>query len=234
MTGERILVVDDEQQIVRALSANLEARGYVVACARDGEEALRQIADFSPELVILDLGLPLRSGLEVLESMRVFSQVPVIIVSARTGDPDKIVALDAGADDYLTKPFSIGELLARVRAALRRSSSPDAPPVLRLAQLTIDLVQMVAIRDGVEVHLTPLEWKIVGVLVRNEGRLVTQRQLLSEVWGPSFVDDSGFLRVHMTHIRRKLEPEPARPRYFRTDPGIGYRFQIPLGEVPTN
>jgi two-component system, OmpR family, KDP operon response regulator KdpE len=220
----KVLVVDDEVQILRTLKANLEARHYTVAVARDGDEALRQISEVKPDLVILDLGLPKRSGLDVLRTLRTWSDVPVIIVSARSGDPDKIAALDEGADDYLTKPFSIGELMARVRAALRRSGPDEPEPVVATPDFSLDFARGVATRGSAPVHLTPLEWKIVAVLAYSEGRLVTHRHLLTEVWGANYEDDSGYLRVHMTHIRRKLEPEPARPRYFRTEPGIGYRF----------
>jgi two-component system KDP operon response regulator KdpE len=183
-----------------------------------------------PDLIILDLGLPKISGLEVLRTLRTWSDTPVIIVSARNGDPDKIAALDEGADDYLTKPFSIGELMARVRATLRRRVQVDLSPVVTTDDFTIDFARGEVLRDGQPVHLTPLEWKIVSVLVHSDGRLVTQRALLNEVWGPQYVDETGYLRVHMTHIRRKLEPEPARPRYFRTEPGIGYRFNGPASE----
>ena len=224
MNLAKILVVDDEVQILRALKANLEAREYKVWTARDGEEAIRLIGDVSPDLLILDLGLPKKSGLDVLRSLRSWSDIPVIIVSARNGDPDKIAALDEGADDYLTKPFSIGELMARVRAALRRRVQVELSPVVTTPDFEIDFSQAVATTNGEVTHLTPLEWKIVSVLVHSEGRLVTQRSLLNEVWGPEYENESGYLRVHMTHIRRKLEPEPARPRYFRTEPGIGYRF----------
>ena len=224
MNHPKILVVDDEVQILRALKANLEARGYKVWTARDGEEAIRLIGDVSPDLLILDLGLPKKSGLDVLRSLRSWSDIPVIIVSARNGDPDKIAALDEGADDYLTKPFSIGELMARVRAALRRRVKVEMSPVVTTPDFEIDFSQAVATKNGEVTHLTPLEWKIVSVLVHSAGRLVTQRSLLNEVWGPEYENESGYLRVHMTHIRRKLEPEPARPRYFRTEPGIGYRF----------
>jgi two-component system KDP operon response regulator KdpE len=220
----RILVVDDEVQILRALRANLEARDYKVWTARDGDEALRMLADVGPDLLILDLGLPKRSGLSVLRTLRMWSDIPVIIVSARNGDPDKIAALDEGADDYLTKPFSIGELLARVRAALRRRVQVELSPVVTTPDFEIDFSKGTVTKRGEPVHLTPLEWKLVSALVHSEGRLVTQRSLLEEVWGPDYSSESSYLRVHMTHIRRKLEPEPARPRYFRTEPGIGYRF----------
>lgn len=224
MNLTQILVVDDEVQLLRALRANLEARQYKVWTAVDGDEALRIIGDKGPDLIILDLGLPKRSGLEVLRSLRSWSNIPVIIVSARNGDADKIAALDEGADDYLTKPFSIGELLARVRATLRRQVQVDHSPVVATADFQIDFANGEVTRSGEPVHLTPTEWRIVKVLVQSEGRLVTQRLLLNEVWGSQYLDETGYLRVHMTHIRRKLEPEPARPRYFRTEPGIGYRF----------
>lgn len=219
-----ILVVDDEPQILKALRTNLEARDYRVLTASTGRAAVIELADASPDLVILDLGLPDISGTEVLASLRSWSDAPVIVVSARTSDPEKIAALDQGADDYLTKPFSMGELLARVRAALRRHVPGDPAPIFVTEDFSIDFARGVAEASGEPVHLTPTEWKIVTVLVRSEGRLVTQRQLLDEVWGEEFENESGYLRVHMTHIRRKLEPSPPQPRYFRTEPGIGYRF----------
>ena len=219
-----ILVVDDEPQILKALRTNLEARDYRVLTASTGRAAVIELAAASPDLVILDLGLPDISGTEVLASLRSWSDVPVIVVSARTSDPEKIAALDQGADDYLTKPFSMGELLARVRAALRRHVPGDPAPILVTQDFSIDFARGVAEAAGEPVHLTPTEWKIVTVLVRSEGRLVTQRQLLDEVWGEEFENESGYLRVHRTHIRRKLEPSPPQPRYFRTEPGIGYRF----------
>jgi len=225
MSHVQILVVDDEVPIQRALRANLEARNYKVWTAGDGDEALRLVGDKDPDLIILDLGLPRRSGLDVLRSLRTWSTTPVIIVSARNGDADKIAALDEGADDYLTKPFSIGELMARVRANLRRRVQVDHSPVVTTPDFTVDFARGEVTRAGQPVHLTPIEWKIVAVLLQSEGRLVTQRALLNEVWGTQYQDETGYLRVHMTHIRRKLEPEPARPRYFRTEPGIGYRFR---------
>ena len=227
MSPPRVLIVDDEPQILRALRANLEARDYLVLTVATGKQAVIEIADGAPDLVILDLGLPDISGLEVLQSLRSWSDVPVIVVSARSSDPDKIRALDEGADDYLTKPFSMGELLARVRAALRRHPSIEAAAVLATEDFTIDFARGSVEVGGAPVHLTPIEWKIVTVLVRAEDRLVTQRHLLDEVWGEEFENESGYLRVHMTHIRRKLEPVPAQPRYFRTEPGIGYRFSRP-------
>ena len=230
MTPPCILVVDDDAQILRALRTNLEARDYRVVTASTGRQAVIELADHSPDLLILDLGLPDISGLEVLMSLRSWSDIPVIVVSARTSDPDKISALDEGADDYLTKPFSMGELLARVRAALRRHVAVDLTPTFVTDDFSIDFARGTTDVGGTPVHLTPTEWKIVTVLVRSEGRLVTQRQLLDEVWGEEFENESGYLRVHMTHIRRKLEPVPAQPRYFRTEPGIGYRFN-PSGQA---
>ncbi len=223
----RILVVDDEPQLVRALATNLTARGYEVDVAPDGETALRLAGERLPDLVILDLGLPGISGLEVIEALRGWTEVPIVMLSARHGDPDKISALDAGADDYVTKPFSIGELLARVRAALRRSAPGEEEPVITTPDFIIDLGARSVRKAGEQVHLTPIEWKMVETLVRNPGRLVTQRLLLQTVWGPGYQDETNYLRVHMTHVRRKLEPDPAQPRYFRTEPGIGYRYQPP-------
>ena len=224
MNGQRILIVDDEVQLVRALRSNLEARNYDVTSVHSANDAIVAAGDVDPDLVILDLGLPDGSGLEVLTALRRWSDAPVIVISARSSDPDKIAALDLGADDYLTKPFSIGELLARIRAALRRRVQVGLSPVVTTNDFTIDFAATLITRGDEVIHLTPTEWKIVSVLVHSEGRLVTQRHLLDAVWGAEYDNESGYIRVHMTHIRRKLEPEPARPRYFRTEPGIGYRF----------
>ena len=224
MNGPRILIVDDEVQLVRALRSNLEARNYDVTSVHSVNDALIASGDLDPDLVILDLGLPDGSGLQVLTALRRWSDAPVIVISARSSDPDKIAALDLGADDYLTKPFSIGELLARIRAALRRHVQVGVSPVVVTKDFTIDFAATLITRGDEVIHLTPTEWKIVSVLVHSEGRLVTQRHLLDAVWGSEYDNESGYVRVHMTHIRRKLEPEPARPRYFRTEPGIGYRF----------
>ena len=228
-TAGRVLAVDDEPRILRALVANLSARGYTVDAAPDGETALALSAEHPPDVVILDLGLPGLSGMEVISGLRAWTNVPIIVLSARVGDPDKIAALDAGADDYVTKPFSIGELLARVRATLRRASPAEgeAPAVVRTPDFCVDLAAGRVTRDGQPVHLTPLEWRLVEALVRRPGRLVTQRQLLQIVWGPAYGDESNYLRVHMTHVRRKLEPDPARPRYFHTEAGLGYRYEPP-------
>jgi two-component system KDP operon response regulator KdpE len=224
----RILAVDDEPQILRALVANLSARGYDVDVAADGETAVILAGDRHPDLVILDLGLPGMSGLDVIAALRSWSTVPILVLSARAGDPDKIAALDAGADDYVTKPFSIGELMARVRAGIRRGAPPEGEdPVVRTPDFTIDLAAGVATAGGAPVHLTPIEWRIVEHLVRHPGRLISQRQLLQEVWGPAYADETHYLRVYLTHVRRKLEPDPSRPRYFITEPGMGYRFEPP-------
>ncbi|MGE0877934.1 MAG: response regulator [Acidimicrobiia bacterium] len=225
----RVLVVDDEPAIRRALAVNLEARGYDVDAAATGEEALHLAAAKHPDLVVLDLGLPGISGLEVLHGLRGWTDVPVVILSARESEDDKIRALDAGADDYVTKPFGMGELLARLRAVNRRRSVAPEAAVFTCEHFTVDLANRTAAATGEAVHLTPTEWTIVEALVRSAGRLVTAKQLLQKMWGSGALGDpsvvgTGALRVHLAHIRRKLEPDPARPRYFLTDPGIGYRF----------
>jgi two-component system KDP operon response regulator KdpE len=221
MSG-RILVVDDEVQILRAVRTNLEARGFLVTTAQSGDEALRFIRDTVPDLVILDLELPGKSGLEVLRNLRTWTQVPVIIVSSRSGDPEKMVALDDGANDFLAKPFAMGDLIMRVRASLRPVD--DKITTLTTSDFTLDLVQRTASRGGEAVELAPIEWKILDVLVNSEGRLVTDVALINDVWGNEQLGKEESLRRHVTQIRRKLEPEPARPRYFRTEPGIGYRL----------
>jgi two-component system KDP operon response regulator KdpE len=221
----RILVVDDETQIQRALDINLRAHGYEVDLAATGEEALTRAADRPPDLVLLDLGLPGLDGLDVIRGLRIWSSVPILVLSARDGDLAKVAALDAGADDYVTKPFSISELLARVRASLRRHQPVPDEPIVETPDFSIDLPAQRVKRDGEVVHLTPTEWAIVEHLARHAGRLVTQRQLLQAVWGPQYEHETNYLRVHLAAIRRKLEPTPSRPRYFVTEPGIGYRFE---------
>jgi two-component system KDP operon response regulator KdpE len=220
-----VLVVDDEPQIRRALSVNLGARGYDVDLARDGEHALDLAPRTHPDVVVLDLGLPGMDGVEVIQGLRGWSQVPIIVLSVRDAEPDKVAALDAGADDYVTKPFGMDELLARLRAALRRTVPAEEEALVETADFTIDLAAKKVQRDGEEVRLTPTEWHLVEVLVRNRGRLVAQRQLLREVWGPQYHDETNYLRVFMAQVRRKLEPEPAHPRHFITEPGMGYRFE---------
>jgi two-component system KDP operon response regulator KdpE len=225
----RVLVVDDEQQLARGLAVNLSARGYEVDVAGDGRTALEAAVTHRPDVVVLDLGLPDMDGLHVIEGLRAWSKVPVIVLSARGQEADKIAALDAGADDYITKPFGMGELLARIRAAERRSAPAEDTPAVETDAFTVDLTAKRILRDGVEVHLTPTEWSLVEVLVRNPGKLVPQRQLLKEVWGPNYELETNYLRVYMAQIRRKLEPDPSHPRHFITEPGMGYRFDAADG-----
>ena len=223
---KRILVVDDEAQIRKSLTINLTARGYEVDVAASGEEALAHAAARPPDLVLLDIGLPGIDGVEVVEGLRGWTSVPIIILSVRDGEADKVRALDAGADDYVTKPFGMNEVLARLRAALRRHQPVPEQPRVTTSCFTIDLAEKIAtLPSGEHVHLTPIEWEIVEALVRHPGRLVTQRQLLQQVWGPQYENETNYLRVHLAAIRKKLEPEPSRPRYFLTEPGIGYRFE---------
>jgi len=222
----RVLVVDDEPQILRALATNLRARGYDVDLAGTGEDALRLAAERHPDVVILDIGLPGIDGIEVVRGLRGWSSVPIIMLSVREDESDKVDALDAGADDYLTKPFGMNELLARLRAAVRRSTPAEELPVIETEAFKIDLAAKRITRDGEEVHLTPTEWGLVEQLVRNRGKLVTQRQLLQEVWGPEYETEANYLRVYVAGLRRKLEPNPSQPRYFITEPGMGYRFEV--------
>jgi two-component system KDP operon response regulator KdpE len=221
----RVLVVDDEPQIRRALTVNLTARGYQVELASTGEEALQMAADVHPDVVLLDLGLPGIDGTDVVRGLRGWSNVPIIILSVRDAEADKVRALDAGADDYITKPFGINELLARLRAALRRHQPAAENATVQTADFTIDLAAAKAWRGDEEVHLTPTEWELVKHLVRNPGRLLTQRWLLQQVWGPSYGTETAYLRVYLAQLRRKLEPNPSQPRYFLTEPGMGYRFE---------
>jgi two-component system, OmpR family, KDP operon response regulator KdpE len=228
MTGRasgRVLVVDDEPQIRRALAVNLKARGYDVDQAASGEEALHLAAARHPDVVLLDLGLPGIDGLEVIRGLRGWTSVPIVVLSVREAEADKVAALDLGADDYLTKPFGMNELLARLRAALRRHQPVAEEPVVETPDFRVDLVARRVWAHGEEVHLTPTEWSILDVLARHPGRLITQRQLLQQVWGPSYERETNYLRVYLAQLRRKLEPEPARPRYLITEPGMGYRFE---------
>jgi two-component system, OmpR family, KDP operon response regulator KdpE len=222
----RVLVVDDEPQIRRALATNLKARDYEVELAGTGEEALEVAARTHPDVVILDIGLPGIDGIEVVRGLRGWTSVPIIMLSVREGEVDKVAALDAGADDYVTKPFGMNELLARLRASIRRSAPADEEPRVVTADFIIDLVTKRVIKGEDEVHLTPTEWGLVEMLVRNEGKLVGQRQLLQEVWGPSYEKETNYLRVYMAGLRRKLEPDPSQPKHFITEPGMGYRFLI--------
>jgi two-component system KDP operon response regulator KdpE len=228
-TASTVLVVDDEPQIVRALRINLSARGYKVITAHDGAAALRAVAETKPDVVVLDLGLPDMDGNEVIAGLRGWTTVPIIVLSARGDSSDKVQALDAGADDYVTKPFGMDELLARLRAAVRRSvvsSSDGGEAVVETGSFTIDLAAKKVMREGAEVHLTKTEWGVLELLVRNRGRLVAQKQLLHDVWGPSYETESHYLRVYLAQLRRKLEPEPSRPRHLLTEPGMGYRFEV--------
>jgi len=225
-----VLAVDDEPQLLRALITNLKARGYEVDAATTGEIALEMAARHHPDVVVLDLGLPAMSGIEVIHGLRGWTEVPIIVLSARDAEREKIAALDAGADDYVTKPFGMGELLARVRAALRRSAPSTEEATVVTESFTIDLAAKRVTDGHGEVRLTPTEWHLVEVLVRNAGRLVTQSALLREVWGPEYGKETNYLRVYMAHIRRKLEPDPSEPRYFITEPGMGYRFEPETAE----
>lgn len=223
----RILVVDDEPQILRALRINLRARRYDVQVALDGAEALRQAADWRPDLVVLDLGLPDIEGIDVIHGPRGWTRVPIVVLSGRAEGRDKVDALEAGADDYVTKPFALDELVARIRAVTRRSTPAEDPdPQVRVGDSTVDLANhAVLAADGGDVHLTRTEWRLLEILVRNPGKLVTQRQLLAEVWGPAYLQETHYLRQYMAQLRRKLEQDPTRPRNILTEPGIGYRFR---------
>lgn len=232
----RVLVVDDEPQIRKALSVTLRASGYDVDVVGTGEEALTRVAGSHPDAVILDLGLPGIDGIDVIEGLRGWTDVPIVVLSVRGEESDKIAALDAGADDYVTKPFGMGELLARLRVVLRRQQPDTSVASVVTRDFTIDLAarRVTVQRKGAEeVRLTPIEWGLVERLVTNPGRLLTQRQLLTEIWGPGVSDQTQYLRVHMSNLRHKLEPDPSRPRYFHTESGMGYRFEpTPISTAP--
>jgi two-component system KDP operon response regulator KdpE len=225
----RVLVVDDEPQILRALTINLRARHYDVITAATGADALASAAAHPPDLVILDLGLPDLDGVDVVRGLRGWCTAPIIILSGRTDSADKVDALDAGADDYLTKPFGVDELMARVRAVSRRATPTDTNPIVTFGPATVDLAaRRVTIADGaayIEVRLTPTEWHLLEFMLRHPGKLISQRQLLTEVWGPGYETAGGNLRFYMAQLRRKLEADPGRPRHLLTEPGMGYRFQ---------
>jgi two-component system, OmpR family, KDP operon response regulator KdpE len=246
----RVLVVDDEPQILRALRINLRVRSYEVDTAATGAQALETAARHPPDLVILDLGLPDLDGVEVIEGLRGWTTAPIIVLSGRADSMDKVEALDAGADDYVTKPFAMEELLARMRAVARRTGTVDDQPRVRLGGLVVDLAAKRVIREAdqaanppagqagnspagqaenspasQDIRLTPTEWHLLEVLLRNPGKLLSQRQLLAEVWGPGYADAAGNLRLYMAQLRRKLEPDPGRPRWLLTEPGMGYRYQ---------
>ncbi len=225
--GPLILVIEDDPQMLRFLRTSLTAHGYRLIESTTGKDALTQAGTRNPDVVLLDLGLPDIDGIEVTQRLRGWSAVPIIVVSARGQEPDKIKALDAGADDYLTKPFSVGELLARIRVALRHASGrvSHEEPVFVLGELRVDLTKREVFVGGGEVHLTPTEYKLLTTLIKHAGRVVTHRQLLKEVWGPPYVDNTQYLRVFMSQLRNKLEPEPTRPRFLLNEPGVGYRLK---------
>jgi two-component system KDP operon response regulator KdpE len=228
MNRDRVLVVDDEEQIRQALQRALRARGYTVTTASDGEDALAEVDRFVPHLIVLDLNLPGIDGFEVCRRVRAWSDVPVLVLSVREDELDKVEALDLGADDYLTKPFGIDEFLARVRALLRRAEPPASrhPPVFRTDGVTIDLAERSVTRTGTPVHLTRTEWALLEALAHHAGKLLTQRWLLEAVWGPGYGDDVDVLRVFVSQLRKKIEPDPSEPRIVLTEPGIGYRWVL--------
>jgi two-component system KDP operon response regulator KdpE len=224
----RVLLVEDDPQLVRALELNMRARQYGVDAAPDGATALRLAALRQPDVVLVDLGLPDMDGVDVIRALRAWSRVPILVLSARRSSDEKVAALDAGADDYITKPFSMNELLARLRAAVRRTEAlPVAPETVLIttADFSVDLVAKRATRAGRDIRLTPTEWHLLEILVSNPGRLITQKRLLQEVWGTSQSTKTNYLRVYMAQLRRKLETDPAHPRYLITEPGMGYRFE---------
>jgi two-component system KDP operon response regulator KdpE len=222
----RVLVVEDERPLLRALAMNLTARGYAVTEAENGARALTALADHKHDAIVLDLGLPDISGVDVIRAVREFATTPIIVLSARSGSADKVQALDLGADDYVTKPFSMDELLARLRATSRRAAPPEEPVTARVGDVTVDLAATTARREGGEpVHLTPTEWKILDVLLRRPGKLVAGDTLLTAVRGSSEHTDPSYLRIYLAQLRRKLEPEPSRPRHLITEPGMGYRYR---------
>ena len=221
----RVLVIDDEAPILRALRINLTARKFEVSTASDGASGLAAMARDRPDVLILDLGLPDMDGTDVIRGVRGWTSTPIIVLSASGQESKKVAALDAGADDYVTKPFGMDELLARLRAAVRRASPAPDEPVVATEDFTVDLADKRVTRAGQDVRLTPTEWQLLEVLVRHAGRLVTQRQLLAEVWGPGYQNEAHYLRVYVANLRRKLEPDPSKPRHLLTEPGIGYRFR---------
>jgi two-component system KDP operon response regulator KdpE len=230
----KILVADDDPQILRALRITLRARGYQVLVAVDGTDAIAQAVEHRPDLYLVDLGMPRLDGIAVIQALRGWTQAPILVVSGRTGSADMVDALDAGADDYVTKPFNVDELLARLRALTRRAGggTDGDEPVVRFGDVTVDLALRVVTRRGAgPVHLTPTEWQILEILVRHPGRLVTRQTILSEIWGAQHITSSGYLRLYLSQLRKKLERDPARPRHLLTEQGMGYRF-VPEGVEP--
>ena len=227
MSAPRVLVVDDEPQIVRGLKIILRSAGYAVEAAETRAEALAALASRPPDALVLDLVLPDGKGVEVCQEVRRWSRLPILVLSAVGDEREKVRALDAGADDYVTKPFDTDELLARLRAVMRRSTDQGTSPELQVGALMIDIADRRVARDGADIHLTPIEFDLVRVLAQHHGRLVTHRQLLKEVWGPEYGAETHYLRVHVAHIRAKLEVDAARPEYLITEPGVGYRLRVP-------
>ena len=222
----RVLVVEDDPQLLRAMRITLHARGHEVVTAATGARALSEAAAARPDLIVLDLGLPDLDGIEVIQALRGWTGVPIIVLSGRASGGDKVAALDAGADDYVTKPFAVEELLARIRAVTRRAVAPDGgEPSVRVGAWTVDLADRKVTGDGGELRLTPTEWKLLEAFVRHPGKLIGQRQLLTEVWGPVATGDTSSLRLYLNRLRRKLEPDPSRQRHLLTEPGLGYRFE---------
>ncbi|TDN90985.1 response regulator transcription factor [Microbacterium sp. BK668] len=222
----KVLLADDDPQLVRALRITLGAHGYDVVAAPDGSAAIALAAQTHPDIVLLDLGMPRLDGVAVIQALRGWTSVPIIVVSGRTGSADKVEALDAGADDYVTKPFQIDELLARVRALSRRAGAAGGEPVVVFGDVTIDLATTSVMRAGARVHLTPTEWRMLEFLARNAGSLVTRQTLLKDIWGTDQVADTGYLRLYMSQLRKKLEPDPSHPRHLLTESGMGYRLVL--------
>lgn len=226
----RILIADDDPQLVRALRITLAAKGYEVIAAADGTHAIQAAIDRQPDLFLLDLGMPGIDGIDVIHGIRGWSEAPILVVSGRAGAADKVEALDAGADDYVTKPFSVTELLARIRALTRRAPQGEPSPVARIGEVTIDLAARSAIDTSGgqrrQIRLTPTEWQVLDLLVRHRGKLVTRQTLLSHIWGAGHAKDTGYLRLYLSQLRKKLEPEPSAPRYLITEPGMGYRLEL--------
>lgn len=224
--GQRVLVADDENSIRRYLRAALSAQGFVIHEAANGQEAINAVLDHHPDIIILDLGLPDFDGIEVTRRLREWSKTPIIILSVREAENDKIAALDAGADDYLTKPFSTGELMARMRVAMRHLAAKPDEPVLMVDGLKMDLSRRIVTLDENQISLTPTEYEILRLLLQNAGKVITHRQLLRQVWGTAYESEMHILRVNISNLRRKIEPDPARPHYLLTEPGVGYRLRM--------
>jgi two-component system KDP operon response regulator KdpE len=225
-TGQRVLIVDDETSIRRYLRAALSAQGFAIYEAANGQEAINVVVSNHPDLIILDLGLPDFDGIEVTRQLREWSQTPIIILSVREAENDKIAALDAGADDYLTKPFGTGELMARIRVALRRIASKPEEPILQVDSLKMDVSRRLVTVDENQISLTPTEYEILRLLLQNAGKVLTHRQLLKQVWGTAYESEMHILRVNISNLRRKIEPDPSRPHYLLTEPGVGYRIRV--------